>query len=161
MPSWEFNVLFMAFELPAVILLSLCSKNCCCFCFLNGSACTWRWISRTDTERVLSVFMAGTLMLAEVPSTGISGSFTGQPSLPRRALLRKPLGPGVFTRWQFLGRNWKSNGSLLDLHSLCPNYWLCLSNNCCLVENPNSVVCLWSCSPNWAVLSGLSGRGYA
>jgi hypothetical protein len=33
-----------------------------------------------------------------------------------------------------LGKDWRSKG-LLDVHSLCPNYWLSLSNNCC-VENP-------------------------
>jgi hypothetical protein len=40
--------------------------------------------SRPDTQRVLNDFMAGVSILAVVPSTGISVSFTGQSTVPIR-----------------------------------------------------------------------------
>lgn len=45
--------------------------------------------SRADTDRVLRVFMACASVLAGVSSTGIGGSITGQPAVPRRALTQK------------------------------------------------------------------------
>jgi hypothetical protein len=49
---------------------------------------------------VLRVFIAGASMLAGIPSTRISGSFT-VPSVPRRVLARETLSTRLFTQRQF------------------------------------------------------------
>ena len=85
---------------------------------------------------VLRVFIAGASMLAGIPSTRISGSFTGSPCTHEDIGTGSSFPLGYSLKWQFLGRGQRSKG-LLDLHSPCPNYWLCLSNKCHM-EN-----CFW------------------
>lgn len=54
--------------------------------------------SRADADRVDMVLMANTTMLAGVHTTGTSGNFTGDPTIPRRTLaLKAPFSWGVHT----------------------------------------------------------------
>ena len=54
--------------------------------------------SRADTGRMLSVFMACVYMMAGIPSTGISDSFTDSPLYPGGPWHRKPRSPRLFTQ---------------------------------------------------------------
>lgn len=73
--------------------------------------------SRSDTDRVLGVFMASASMLAGVPSTGIGGGVTGQPAVPRR-VHRKPLSPEVFTQVAFSWQGLEKQGSFTSSQPL-------------------------------------------
>lgn len=93
-------------------------------CFTDLSSRT----SRECVESIFRVFIKDASMLAEVPPTGISGSFTGQSLVPRRTLAYEaPSSQDTQISGDFLSGFWRNKG-LLDLHILYPNYCLYISN---------------------------------
>ena len=88
--------------------------------------------SRPDIDSVVRVFMTGVSILAGIPSTEISGSFTGQSIVQRKTLAQEdPLSWGIH-KVEIPFQGCKNQVSFRYSQSL-PK--LCLSLNCWLAEN--------------------------